>query len=562
MSSAPRPAPPVQQPVEQPQPQPAPRPVRVLSIPLAGDGVIPRDERERLWNEMCALVPSQLLEDIRRNFRNKMRDALDKLYNVRRRLLKIADGRNATPGNYLPAVFPKTSGFDLPSCLNNTEEGKAFLEQLNALQTRYSRDVSDWLSTMLKAAHSQYERTASFALIWEEALKAADKDLVAFRCCASETPPTPAEFPEDFLSAADPRRTLVRARYAPALLALAVLLRTEHTEADHNAEHHLRTLLEQERKKREDRQALDIAAQQDKARSVAEISAQAANAAAQEASRPIESRVHKMENDLHSIAGQLEQLVANFATFASGGISDRPADRSAAAPRPTRPPPAAARTPASPRAPAARSPSRGQRPPPARAPAARSPSQGQRPPPAAASATPASRGVGSHTSADPRRSSPPRVQGHRPASPRYSKAAANRREAPPGPSPVTTRSQRARNGRPLHAPRDDSPDRDAYSDPDDFWETPHPRHVRYADADADDEFFTPRRDSRDSSPRQRHSGNAYAALANPAPHATANERAAAEDSRANTSTTQRPRNSRQSPQRFSRGGSARGASRR
>lgn len=516
-----------------------------LSIPLDGDGVIPHDERDRLWKDLATLVPLQLLEEVRRNVRNKLHDALDKLYATRRRLIKIAELRKATPGNYLPAVLPK-GNLILPSCLNNTDAGKAFLDEVKKNEIDFAFRHTNTLMQMLTQAERIYAEQATFPLIWERALHTVDKDLAPFRCCANTPPPTPAQFPEDFFPAGDPRHNRVRSHYAPALIGLAMLLRCEARERDTAAEHRLLAELESDRKRREERQALDIAAQQDKARSVTEISVQAANAAAQEASRPLESRVHKMENELHQIASSLEKLAANFATLSSGAISDR-ADRVAPAAAPTRTPPAAAaRAPASPRGATGHSLARAQQ---------RSPARGQRAPQVAA--VPNDR----LPNAPHGRNAPPTgAQGHRLAPPNRSDNVGNRPRSPPGgPSPVTTRGQRARNGRPLHTPAPNSPE---HSDADDFWESPsRRRRVHYDDPASGDDFFTPRRDNqRRDSPRR--AGNAFAALANHAPRDTASERAHDEASRANTSDTQRLRNSQTSPRRSSRGGSARGASRR
>lgn len=534
-------------------PAPTPRAAQSITIPLAEGGVILPAERDRVWAEICTLLPPDLLESIRRAFRKKMHLVVDKMWAVQSRILKTALLRRNTSDDYLPSLLPKGSAFDLPSCLRDTTDGKRFTEMFKAAQVKYAHEVTNTLSAMLKAAHDRYASEARFEALWRAALCAVDEKLAGFSACAERNADA-STFSEDFFPETDRRHGSVKRRFAPALVALALLLRFELREYNERCEHALHAEIEKERKQTEERNNLDIAAQRDKSASVADISANAAHAAAQEAARPLESRIHKVENELQSIQGHLAQISAQLGQLVNGDRA-RAANTDARNALPT----------TSPRAPA----------------------QGPRPHQAA---RPRSNSSNHQVATNVARSPRAAAQGVRPASPARPAAAAAAAAAPPAAaapsaparpasrnsagtapalpvrttaSPVTTRAQRARNGRPLHEPRP-SPVYTSSSDDDetDGWESPRRRHVRYADSDADSDHFTPRRNSRSPPRRRNQPGNAFAALADHDRRATDDERAHTEDNRADTNAAQRPPSSHSSLWRASRGGFGRGGSRR
>lgn len=525
-------------------PPPAPRAAQSITIPLAGDGVILPAERERLWAEICTLLPPELLESIRRAFRKQMHLVCDRLWAIECRILKTAILRRTVPGDYLPSLLSKAA-LDLPSCLRDTAEGKALLEQFKTIQVECAHKLTNILDAMLKTARERYLAQARFEALWLAALRAVDETLSGFSTCAAPDA-NAMEFAEDFFPPSDRRHGSVKRKYAPALIALALLLRVELHEYNARLEHAMHADIAKERKQIEDRNNLDIAAQRDKSASVADISANAAHAAAQEASRPLESRIHKVENDLQSIQGHLAQISAQLGQLVNGD-RDRPGppvNRSA--------PPAAS----------PRTPTQGPHP-------RQNTRQGHQR---------AGQQVATNVDRSPRAAS----QGARPASPARPAAAppaapsaaarpALRNSAGTAPalpvrttaSPVTTRAQRARNGRPLHEPRPSPVYTSSSDDERDAWESPPRRHVRYvSDSDADSDRFTPRRDSRSPPRRRNQPGNAFAALADHDRHVTDDERVHDEGNRADTNAAQRPQSSRQSPRRAWRGGSGRGGSRR
>ena len=530
-------------------PAPAPRAAQSITIPLADGGAILPAERDRVWAEICTLLPPDLLESIRRAFRKKMHLVVDKMWAIQSRILKTALLRRHTSDDYLPGLLPKGNAFDLPSCLRDTADGKRFTEMFKAAQVKYAHEVTNTLAAMLCAAHDRYTLEARFEALWRAALCAVDERLAGFSACADHDA-NAATFSEDFFPETDRRHGSVKRRFAPALIALALLLRIELREYNERCEHALHAEIDKERKQTEERHNLDIAAQRDKSASVADISANAAHAAAQEASRPLESRVHKVENELQSIQGHLAQISAQLGQLVNGDRA-RPANTDA---RNT--PPAA-----SPRAPA----------------------QGPRPHQAARTRSNSSdhqvaTNVARSPRAAPRPASPARPARPAAAAPAAPPAAAPSAAARPAPRhaagttpalparttalPVTTRAQRARNGRPLHEPRRAPVYTSSSDDEADAWESPRRRHVRYADSDADSDHFTPRRYSRSPPRRRNQPGNAFAALADHDRHATGDERAHAEDNRADTNAAQRPPSSQPSLWRASRGGFGRGGSRR
>lgn len=519
---------------------PAPRPTREFTIKLVEE-VLTNEEYQRVWSIISQLTSPGLLQEIRRTFRFKSRDVAKQYFAVERRLRKIAHIRKNTPGDLLPAFLPPAQKRDdTPAILRVGDRCKQFDELSKKLAVDYAHAETNNLVSKLETAKDVLTTECDFDKLWRLTLCAIDAKFVAFaECCKNGA--QAAQFPEDVFPNGDPRNGQVRKRFAPALIALATLLRADYDAYLSESHQALARRMDKWYKRKEDRAALDIAAARDKAASVAEISAQAASAAAQEASRPLESRIQNLENTIGSLRERLERALS-----ALEGLSDRPDAAPAVRTQPAAPQP---RSPA--RQQAVQQANRNGARPSAPGTPSTSRNQGARSPRAAPAGARPSQGAAPQS---------PRAANARPAPQRDAgKPAAQPARTPA--SPVTTRAQRARNGRPLHEPLVNRTyaSSDVEDDgEDERWESPRRRHVQYADSDT--ERFTPRR--RDTSPGRQRSGNAFAALADLDHHETGRERARDEGNRADTTAARRPRNSRQSLRRASRGGSVRGGSRR
>lgn len=369
-------------------------------------GVVSKEQFDSIKGNAEILLGKDLTLDIVKAFNNARRRPLSHKLKTTSRLetLRYILSDRQGEDKYLPSFYRKAP-FEIAPILKDTDVGKEIKMKLDELQTSYALKSTVLLCDAISQADEAYSHQLEFGRIWREALKAVD--LVELEAAASPEEQIRNALGPQSLPRGHPLAGVAK-RIVSGLHALSFLLRAEHVELIQQKIAAQRHKIAKERKAKEDRARLDIEAAGNKVASVAQISAQAAAAAAQEANRPLESKIDRLECMMLQFVNLLE----------ANGITVPPAAAAAAAANNT-----PQRSPAN---------SSGAKPGAKRA-AARKPAAGTTVPPSKPAAAPPAKPTAKPTA----------KPSAKPAAATRPAAAANTLN-----SPLATRGQRKRDGRP------------------------------------------------------------------------------------------------------------------
>jgi hypothetical protein len=210
---------------------------------------------------------------------------------------------------YIRSFLPSQRQSVVSERAAQTADGKEILEKEKQNAFDFARKRSGLQISALELDLIAAGERFNFNYLWTEALRSSDQDLVGFGKLA-ETKQILEATVDNVFKEGDERHSRFSSHYLPAMRSLASILQHGYDQRIVNFHEQQRKAKEQKQKAAEKRDAADEGAQKDKNASVAAIAEQAAAGAAQEISRPLESRIAQLENALNEMHNSNLTLVA------------------------------------------------------------------------------------------------------------------------------------------------------------------------------------------------------------------------------------------------------------
>jgi hypothetical protein len=271
------------------------------------DGTFSISELDKLKAHAIALLGEALVTTIGTNFWHIAGPNATRITNVERRKLNCSD--QIEQHGYIRSFIPSLHQSVVSDRSADTPRGKELKEMENELKIEFARQRSRLQIAALELDLESAGQCFKFGYLWTEALRASDRDLVGFGKLADTKKILEATV-DNVFKEGDARRDRFESHSLPAMRSIASILQHEYDDYIVSLYHKQRKAAEKKRKEAEKRDAADKEAQQDKNASVAAIAEQAAAGAAQEASRPLESRIARLENALTEVHNSNLTLVA------------------------------------------------------------------------------------------------------------------------------------------------------------------------------------------------------------------------------------------------------------
>lgn len=318
LSAAPRPVDGVVHPANADQPAGPNHPPVVVAVPPEGlaarevvlvypDGTFSISQLDKFQAHAVALLGEVLVTTIGTNFWHIAKPIATKITNIERRKLNCL--AQIDQHGYIRSFIPSLHQSVVSDRSTDTPRGKELKDEENELKIDFARKRSRLQIASLELDLESLGQSFKFGYLWTEALRASDRDLTGFGKLADTKKILEATI-DNVFKEGDARRGRFESHFLPAMRSIASILQYEYDDFIVSLYQKQRREAEKKRKEAEKRDAADVEAQRDKNASVAAIAEQAAAGAAQEASRPLESRIAQLENALTEVRNSNQTLVA------------------------------------------------------------------------------------------------------------------------------------------------------------------------------------------------------------------------------------------------------------